>query len=115
MAYTGALLGSISLADRFRWPIELRAAVIGGLVGAIAWFAPGFVGGGDTITQWRYPEADRTRFTLVFLLRFFLGPVSYAAAPSGLVAPRCRSATRIAARLENCDCLSREFRQAYHP
>jgi len=50
-AYSGALLGTISLADRLRWPIELRAAVIGGVVGAIAWFAPAVVRGGHFITQ----------------------------------------------------------------
>ena len=41
-----------ALVDRLRrWPVELRAAMIGAAVGLLAWFAPGLVGGGDVITQ----------------------------------------------------------------
>ena len=36
MAYNWTLLAGISLADRIHWPVEYRAAVIGGLVGAVA-------------------------------------------------------------------------------
>ncbi len=88
-AYSGALLGSISLADRLRWPIELRAAVIGGLVGAVAWFAPALVGGGDFITQRALSGGQSAPLLVgVFALRFFLGPISYAAGtPGGLFAP----------------------------
>jgi chloride channel protein, CIC family len=34
-----------------RLSVELRAGLIGAAVGTLAWFAPGLVGGGDTITQ----------------------------------------------------------------
>ncbi len=89
MAYNGTILKSITLADRIRWPIEVRAAIIGCLVGAVAWFAPGLVGGGDPITQ-RALTGNQSiaLLPLVFALRFFLGPISYAAGtPGGLFAP----------------------------
>jgi chloride channel protein, CIC family len=90
VAYNRTLLGALAIADRFgRFPLELRAAVVGGAVGALAFFAPGLVGGGDPLTQsalagvpglWLLP--------FVFLVRFGLGAVSYAAGtPGGLFAP----------------------------
>jgi CIC family chloride channel protein len=88
--YNYTLLGAVSVAERLdRWPVELQAAVIGAAVGALAWFAPGLVGGGDQITQ-RTLVGDATlaMIPLAFLLRFILGAVSYAAAtPGGLFAP----------------------------
>jgi CIC family chloride channel protein len=90
IAYNHAILGAIAAADRLRaWPVELRAALIGGAVGTLAWFAPGLVGGGDPITQ-RTLEGIGTLalIPLLFSLRFGLGAVSYAAAtPGGLFAP----------------------------
>jgi CIC family chloride channel protein len=88
--YNRTLLGAISVAQRLgHWPVELQAAVIGAAVGALAWFAPGLVGGGDQITQRVLSgEAILTLIPLAFLLRFGLGAVSYAAAtPGGLFAP----------------------------
>jgi chloride channel protein, CIC family len=90
IAYNHAILGAIALAERLRrWPVELRAAFIGAAVGALAWFAPGLVGAGDPITQ-RVLEGMGTLavIPLLFLIRFGLGAVSYAAAtPGGLFAP----------------------------
>ena len=88
--YNGTLLGATRVAERLgRWPVELRAGVIGAAVGTIAWFAPGLVGGGDQITQNVLArEAAIATIPLAFLLRFALGAVSYAAAtPGGLFAP----------------------------
>jgi CIC family chloride channel protein len=88
--YNRTLLGAISVAKRLgHWPVELQAAVIGAAVGALAWFAPGLVGGGDQITQRVLSgEAILTVIPMAFLLRFGLGAVSYAAAtPGGLFAP----------------------------
>ena len=52
VAYNRALLGTLAVADRLhRWPVELRAALVGAAVALLAWFAPGVVGGGDAITQ----------------------------------------------------------------
>ena len=88
--YNRTLLGAISVAKRLgHRPVELQAAVIGAAVGALAWFAPGLVGGGDQITQRVLSgEAILTVIPMAFLLRFGLGAVSYAAAtPGGLFAP----------------------------
>jgi CIC family chloride channel protein len=90
IAYNRAILGAIALAERVpRLPAEWRAAVIGAMVGTLAWFAPGLVGGGDPITQRCLGGAETlTMLPLLFLLRFGLGTLSYAAAtPGGLFAP----------------------------
>jgi CIC family chloride channel protein len=90
IAYNHAILGAIGVADRLsRWPVELGAALIGTGVGMLAWFAPGLVGGGDPITQRTLAGAGTSALiALLFLVRFGLGAVSYAAAtPGGLFAP----------------------------
>lgn len=90
MLYNATLLRTLAAVDRLsRWPAEFRAGVVGAAVGALAWFAPGLVGGGDEITQRTLAgEAALTMIPLAFLLRFGLGAVSYAAAtPGGLFAP----------------------------
>jgi chloride channel protein, CIC family len=63
--------------------------LVGAAVGVLAWFAPGLVGGGDPITQSILLGAGTlTLLPLMFLIRFALGAVSYAAAtPGGLFAP----------------------------
>lgn len=89
VAYNWALMAALHVADTSRWPVEARAALIGGIVGAIGWFAPSVVGGGDNLTQ----AALLGHGTVVAVagllaLRFALGVVSYAAAtPGGLFAP----------------------------
>ena len=90
VAYNRLILGTLAAADRLgRWPVELRAGIIGALVGLLAWFGPGLVGGGDAITQHTLTGTGVFSIIfLVFLLRFGLGPVSYAAGtPGGLFAP----------------------------
>lgn len=89
MAYNRAIVGSIAFADRIHWPVELRAAVIGMLVGGIGWMAPTLVGGGDPITKHLLAGHDDLQIlAFAFLLRFLLGPISYAAGtPGGLFAP----------------------------
>ena len=98
----GALLGVIgALYNRFivvllrfmdkpsrLTPVQ-RAAFIGATIGLIAWFEPTLVGGGDNLTQsvlsGRYAIEG---LVILFVLRFFLGPWSYAAgAPGGLFGP----------------------------
>ena len=88
--YNRAILGTLAVADRLqRWPVELRAAMVGAAVGLLAWFAPDVVGGGDAITQRTLTGTETVAVvSVVFLLRFGLGPLSYAAGtPGGLFAP----------------------------
>ena len=89
VAYNRAILGAIALTERMPGRAEWRAAVIGLMVGGLAWFAPGLVGGGDPITQRCLAGTEAlSMLPLLFLLRFGLGTASYAAAtPGGLFAP----------------------------
>src|SRR5262249_38701269 len=90
IAYNHMLLGALAAAERLgRWLSgDVRAATVGGAVGLLAWFAPGLVGGGDAITQHTLARGDSVMLISgVFLVRFALGPVSYAAGmPGGLFA-----------------------------
>jgi chloride channel protein, CIC family len=90
IAYNHAILATIASSYKLRrWPVEVRAGFVGAVVGILAWIAPGLVGGGDPITQ-RTLEGVGTLalIPLLFLLRFGLGALSYAAAtPGGLFAP----------------------------
>jgi CIC family chloride channel protein len=90
VVYNRTLLATIALFGRLgRWPVELRAGVIGGAVGMLAWFAPDLVGGGDPLTQRALAGREALgALPLLFLLRLVLGAVSYAAStPGGLFAP----------------------------
>jgi chloride channel protein, CIC family len=89
-AYTHAIMGSLAVSDlATRVPVVVRAALIGGLVGLLAWYAPKLVGGGDAITQDTLISAGAlSPIVLIFAVRFALGPLSYAAStPGGLFAP----------------------------
>jgi chloride channel protein, CIC family len=90
IVYNRTLLATMAAAARLAWlPVELRAGLIGAAIGALAWFRPDLVGGGDTITQRTLAGAETLAILpLIFLLRLGLGAVSYAAAtPGGLFAP----------------------------
>ncbi len=90
VAYNHAIVGALGLAERWgRSPAELRAALVAAAVAVLAWFAPSLVGGGDALTeQTLLGNAGVALLPLVFLLRFGLGVVSYAAGtPGGLFAP----------------------------
>jgi CIC family chloride channel protein len=88
--YARAILGALAIADRLdHIRVEWRAALVGAVVGLIAWFSPGLVGGGDNLTR---AALDGTMLggalLLVFAVRFVLGPASYAAGtPGGIFAP----------------------------
>jgi CIC family chloride channel protein len=90
IAYNRAILGALAATSRLAWwPIELRAGLIGASVGLVAWFNPGIIGGGDLLTQ-RALSGNATVgwLVLIFLVRFTLGPLCYAArTPGGLFAP----------------------------
>jgi CIC family chloride channel protein len=88
--YNRVLLGALAIADRFaRWPVEVRAAIVGAAAGALAWFAPGLAGGGDALTQRTLDGTEALALLpLIFMLRLVLGAASYAAGtPGGLFAP----------------------------
>lgn len=90
VAYNRTLLAALAVRDRFaKSPVELRAGLIGASVGMLAWFAPELVGGGDQITQRALIGYESPAIVaLAFLIRFGLGPLSYAAGtPGGLFAP----------------------------
>lgn len=90
VAYNRLLLALLrGLARHPRFPLLPRAALIGVLVGTVAWYAPDWVGGGDAITQ-SVLTGGWVSGTLVavVMVRFLLGPLSYAAGtPGGLFAP----------------------------
>jgi chloride channel protein, CIC family len=90
IAYSRALVATIAAADRLgQLPVELRAGLVGAAVGALAWFAPDLVGGGDPITQ--RILAGGVALAVIpaaFMVRLGLSTVSYAAGtPGGLFAP----------------------------
>ena len=90
IAYNTTILKALDISDgATRLPMELRAAIIGAAVGAIAWFAPRIVGGGDSLTQGAlFGHGGMLVLALLFVVRFFLGAASYAAGtPGGLFAP----------------------------
>ena len=91
VAYNRTLLGALVAAERLGrwWSVDVRAVLVGAVVGLLAWFGPGLVGGGDAITQHTLAGGDSMMVVgYVFLIRFGLGPVSYAAeTPGGLFAP----------------------------
>ena len=90
VAYNRALLGTLAATERLhRWPVELRAALVGTAVGMTAWFAPG-LGRRGRYDHAAHPRRhrDRCHIAVIFLFRFALGAVSYAArTPGGLFAP----------------------------
>jgi CIC family chloride channel protein len=90
VAYNGAVVGAIAATSRLdRWAIEARAAVVGAMVGMLAWFSPELVGGGEPLTERTLAGTVALGvLPFAFLLRFGLGAVSYAArTPGGLFAP----------------------------
>jgi chloride channel protein, CIC family len=88
--YNRVLLSTLAGVDRLQgaWA-ALFPAMVGAFVGVITWFHPNLVGGGDGITQSILTGAGTLSIVgIVFLMRFALGSVSYAAGtPGGLFAP----------------------------
>jgi CIC family chloride channel protein len=88
--YNRAMLSAVAFSAKLTMVrVEWHAALIGAAIGTLTWFLPGLVGGGDSITQ-QILSGNACFWTLVaaFLLRFVIGPVSYAArTPGGLFAP----------------------------
>ena len=90
VGYNLLLLRTLALFDGMTaLPAEARAALVGALVGMLAWSVPDLIGGGDPITQRALLGADAfALLPLVFLFRLGLGALSYSAGtPGGLFAP----------------------------
>jgi len=90
VAYNRVLLATLATARRLTAaPVELRAGLVGAAVGLLGWFAPDLIGGGDAITQSVLAgSVSLAAIPPVFLIRFALSAVSYAAGtPGGLFAP----------------------------
>lgn len=88
--YNRTLLATLALADRMhRVPVELRAGLVGMAVGALAWYAPALVGGGDNLTQRALAGGEAWLvLPILFVIRLMLGAFSYSAGtPGGLFAP----------------------------
>ncbi|MFN8498829.1 MAG: ClC family H(+)/Cl(-) exchange transporter [Anaerolineae bacterium] len=89
-AYNRVIIIGLDIFERVAvYPVELRAALVGAVVGGLAWFDPWLVGGGDVINQRvLVGSIPLTTLAAVFLLRWFLGPFCYSAStPGGLFAP----------------------------
>jgi CIC family chloride channel protein len=88
--YNRTLLATLRTTDRLpNLPVELRAAIVGAGVGAIAWFAPSLVGGGDGMAQQALNGVGTLAILpVLFLFRLGLIAVSVAAGtPGGLLVP----------------------------
>jgi len=80
--------GTVSVLQELLRRFDTRIA-IAALAGALAWFAPHMMGGGDIITlKALVGGIGLAALPLIFAVRFVLGPLSYAAGtPGGLFAP----------------------------
>ncbi len=96
--YNRLIVGMLNATDGARVPRWAKAAVVGGVIGLIGFCWPVAVGGGDVLTRdalhWGRDvpggAVGNAVWTLaaLFVLRFVLGPLSYAAqTPGGLFAP----------------------------
>ncbi len=88
--YNRVLLGALATADRLaRFPAELRGAMLGAAVGALAWFAPRLAGDGEALIQQTLDGVYALGvIPFLYLLRLGLGAASYSSgAPGGIFAP----------------------------
>jgi chloride channel protein, CIC family len=90
VVYSRMVVAALDLSDRMhRIRPELQAALVGGLFGLLAFFAPGAIGGGESQVQAMLDGSDTfVTIAILFAVRLFLGPISYAPGlPGGLFAP----------------------------
>jgi len=90
VAYNRFTVFSMDAVARLRsWPFEARAALVGVFIGVVGWFLPKMIGGGDVLNQEALLGGLPIGIVLLaIVVRWVLGPVSYAAGtPGGLFAP----------------------------
>ncbi len=91
VVYNRLVIALLEGADRFaRVPGEVKAGLIGAVIGLIMWFEPTWVGGGEPLTQQLLDNPGGMLLPLLLILgvRLLIGPLSYAAGtPGGLFAP----------------------------
>ena len=89
VGYNRAIMASLRYVDMSKIPVVVRALAIGAAVGALGWFAPAMVGGGDNLTQQALlGHGTLLSACILLVVRFALGVISYAATtPGGLFAP----------------------------
>lgn len=89
--YNKVTIESIVAFQAWRVPPELRAALVGALVGLVAWYWPSVVGSGENLVVTLLADAALmpvTGMLVLLALRSVLSPLSYATgAPGGLFAP----------------------------
>ena len=88
--YNWTVLKALALIGGLRHvQVETRAALIGAGVALVAWQAPGWVGGGENIVQEALTDSGAlSRLLQLFMIRYLLGAVCYAAGtPGGVFAP----------------------------
>jgi CIC family chloride channel protein len=88
--YNATIMGLLRAGDKISRISSLqRAAIIGAVVGLVAWFVPGMVGGGDSLTQAILSNRFEVgSLVVIVLVRFLIGQLSYVVgAPGGLFAP----------------------------
>ena len=90
VAYNRLIVGSLDVTSRLSGVrSDLASAAIGGAVGLIGWFVPDILGSGDVLVQRLLLHGAAVPALLgLFVVRFAVGPLSYAAqTPGGLFAP----------------------------
>ncbi|MBI1351723.1 MAG: H(+)/Cl(-) exchange transporter ClcA [Actinomycetales bacterium] len=90
VAYNRLVMAMLDLFDRIRTPPpEIKAAIVGGLVGLLGVIDPRLVGGGDELNQSiLVGQFTISALILILVVRWFLGPLSYSlGTPGGLFAP----------------------------
>jgi CIC family chloride channel protein len=88
--YSRMIVAGLDVADRMRRiPPEMQAAMVGAVVGLMAFFTPNAIGGGELQVQSMLGGSPTlTTVGLLFVVRIILGPLSYAPGlPGGLFAP----------------------------
>lgn len=89
-AYSALTIVLLQAGDALRQvPSILRAGVVGLVVGAVGWFGPSMIGGGEAVASSILASSPAAAALAVLLVaRFLIGPFSYAAGtPGGVFAP----------------------------